>query len=143
MMLMDVNVLLYALNDETTDHQRYSDWLNGVMGSAARFAMAESVLSSVVRVATLPKAFAKPLSTEEAFRFVNEIRSRDNCVIVSPGPRHWDIFTDLCRQTRARGNTVPDAYLAAMAIESDCEWVTADRGFGQFPGLRWRHPLHA
>jgi predicted nucleic acid-binding protein len=60
-------------------------------------------------------------------------------VIVAPGPRHWGIFAGLCRSGGAQGNLVSDAYLAALAIESGSELVTADRGFARFPGLR--HPL--
>jgi len=62
-------------------------------------------------------------------------------VVLIPGPRHWEIFARLCRKIGARGNRVPDAFLAALAIESGSEWMTADRGFARFPGLRWRHPL--
>ena len=59
---------------------------------------------------------------------------------MTPGPRHWEIFARLCRESEARGNLVPDAYLAALAIESGCEWVTTDRDFSRFPGLRWKTP---
>jgi len=62
-------------------------------------------------------------------------------VAMEPGSRHWSLFAKLCRQVTARGNTVPDAYLAALAIEHDAEWYSADRGFARFPGLRHRHPL--
>ncbi|MEN8376929.1 MAG: PIN domain-containing protein, partial [Gemmatimonadota bacterium] len=58
-----------------------------------------------------------------------------------PGPRHWSIFRDLCEAVDARGNLVPDAYLAALAIENGAEWITTDRDFTRFPGLRMRHPL--
>jgi predicted nucleic acid-binding protein len=60
---------------------------------------------------------------------------------MDPGPRHWPLFSTLCRRVNARGNTVPDAYLAALAIEHDAEWYSADRGFARFPGVRYRHPL--
>ncbi|MCC6124257.1 MAG: PIN domain-containing protein [Pirellulales bacterium] len=60
---------------------------------------------------------------------------------VSPGEKHWEIFLNLCKAVDARGNMISDAYLAAIAIESDCEWVTADRDYTRFPGLRWKHPL--
>ncbi len=60
----------------------------------------------------------------------------------APGPRHWEIFVRLCRAVRVKGNLVQDAYLAALAIESGSEWITTDRDYSRFPGLRWRHPLH-
>lgn len=60
---------------------------------------------------------------------------------INPGPRHWGIFERLCEATRAKGNLIADAYLAALAIESGSEWVTTDRDYSRFPGLKWRHPL--
>jgi predicted nucleic acid-binding protein len=60
---------------------------------------------------------------------------------VVPGVRHWEIFDRLCRAAGAKGSLVADAYLAALAIESGSEWITTDRDFSRFPGLRWRHPL--
>ena len=64
-----------------------------------------------------------------------------HCTVVQPGARHFSIFEDLCRRANARGNLVPDAYLAALAIESGSEWITADGDFARFPGLRWRRPF--
>jgi predicted nucleic acid-binding protein len=61
-----------------------------------------------------------------------------HCQIIEPGPRHWSIFTGLCRSANAYGNLVPDAWLAALAIESGCEWITNDRDYARFKGLRWR-----
>ncbi|MEK7767726.1 MAG: PIN domain-containing protein, partial [bacterium] len=69
------------------------------------------------------------------------LRAEPQCVLASPGPRHWGLFMDLCRKADARGNLVPDAWLAALAIESGCELVTTDRDFARFPGLHWRLPL--
>ena len=62
-------------------------------------------------------------------------------VEVAPGPRHWSIFARLCERADARADLVPSAYLAALAIEWGCEWITSDRAYARFPGLRWRHPL--
>jgi predicted nucleic acid-binding protein len=78
---------------------------------------------------------------KHALDFTEAIRSRPNVVPVAPGPRHWGIFARLCRDAGVKGNLVPDAYLAAMAIESGSEWITTDRDYSRFPGLRWRHPL--
>lgn len=82
-----------------------------------------------------------PTPIDQALAFVEGIRARDAVVFVSPGRRHWEIFSRLCRDADARGNLVPDAYLAALAIESGSELVTTDRDFSRFRGLRWRHPL--
>jgi predicted nucleic acid-binding protein len=79
--------------------------------------------------------------TEWSLEFTDRMRNQPNCVPIAPGARHWDIFTSLCRSAGAKGNLVPDAYLAALAIESGSEWITTDRDFSRFPGLRWRHPL--
>ena len=64
-------------------------------------------------------------------------------VSISSGDRHWDLFVDTCRAIGARGDTVPDAYLAAVAMEQGATWISADRGFARFAGLRWQHPLDA
>lgn len=92
---------------------------------------------------THPAVFAEPTSTTDAVEAVERIRRSPSRVEVAPGDRHWSIFTDICEKTKARGNAVPDAYLAALAIESGSEWITTDRGFARFPGLRWRHPLES
>lgn len=78
---------------------------------------------------------------DAALRFVEGLRAQPNAVVVTPGHRHWEIFSRLCREVEAKGNLVADAYLAALAIESGSELITTDRHFARFRGLRWRHPL--
>lgn len=141
MILPDVNVLVYAHNTEFPDHAEYRVWWESVVNGPGAFGIAELVLSGFVRVVTHPKVFETPLTPTQALDACAAIRSRSNCVTIAPGSRHWPIFDDLCRRTRAKGNHVPDAYLAALAIESGSEFVTADRGFARYPGLRWSHPL--
>ena len=84
-----------------------------------------------------------PAGTEivHALGFVEGFRGQPNAIPVAPGPRHWELFAKLCRTASVKGNLVPDAFLAALAIESGSEWISADRDFARFPGLRWRHPL--
>jgi toxin-antitoxin system PIN domain toxin len=101
------------------------------------------VLAGFVRIVTHPRVFDPPSSIDEALAFVETLRERPNRVGVSPGERHWTIFSDLCRRSGARGNLVPDAYLAALAIESGAEWITTDGDYARFPGLRVRHPLES
>jgi predicted nucleic acid-binding protein len=73
--------------------------------------------------------------------FCDFLRSQPNAVPIAPGERHWEIFSNLCSRARAGGNLIADAYLAALAIESGSEWITTDRDYSRFPGLRWRHPF--
>ena len=141
MILIDVNVLVYAHRADTTEHERYRDWLTQILSSDAAYGISDLVLSGFLRVVTHPRIFREPTPLEVALTFVVEVRERPNCVMVSPGVRHWEIFANLCKAVSVRGDLVPDAYLAALAIESGTEWVTTDRDYSRFPGLRWRHPL--
>jgi toxin-antitoxin system PIN domain toxin len=95
----------------------------------------------MVRIVTNPRAFRQPSALDEALAFAAALLDRSDCLVVGPGARHWEIFARLCRESGARGPLVPDAYFAALAIESGCEWITTDRDFARFKGLRWRHPL--
>lgn len=141
MFLCDVNILVYAHREDAPEHDRYRRWLEGVLNGNESYGVSELVLSGFLRIVTHPKVFAVPSPFKAALQFAEQVRSQPHCVLVMPGPRHWEIFTRFCRQTGASGNRVPDAYLAALALESGCEWVTSDRGFDRYEGLRWRHPL--
>ena len=138
-----MNVLVYAFHEGAPNHDRFREWLASAAASDEPFGISELVLSGFVRVSTHPRVFSPPAPVERAFDFVNALKAQPNAVVVSPGLRHWDIFERLCLAADAKGNLVADAYLAALAIESGSEWITTDRDFSRFPGLRWRHPLAA
>jgi toxin-antitoxin system PIN domain toxin len=139
--LPDVNVLVYAHRRDVVDHERYRAWLSEAILHDQPYAISELVLSSVVRILTNRRVFRVPSTTDEALSFAEYLLAQPNCTPVRPGARHWTIFTRLCRESGAQGPLVPDAYFAALAIEHGCEWITADRDFARFKGLRWRHPL--
>ena len=141
MLLCDVNVLVYAHREDAPNHQAYLQWLEDLLNSDETFAISELVLSGFLRIVTHPKIFDPPSTLPEALEFVNAIRAHPNCVVVAANKRHWDIFQKLCEEANAKGNLIPDAYHAALAIESGCEWITTDKGFSRYPGLRWRTPL--
>ena len=124
-----------------SEHDRYRGWLERWIGAESAFGMSDLVLSGFIRVVTHPKVFVRPTPVDMAIEFVNAIRSRENCIPIVPGERHWSIFTRLCSGARVKGNLVPDAYHAALAIESGCEWITTDRDYSRFDGLRWAHPF--
>lgn len=141
MVLPDVNVLVYAYMEEVPGHARYRAWLEDLVDSREPFGLSDLVLSGFLRVATHRRVFRNPSPIRPALDFANALRGHPNCIPVSPRPRHWEIFGELCRAADARGNLLPDAFLAALAIESGSEWVSTDRDYARFEGLRYRHPL--
>jgi toxin-antitoxin system PIN domain toxin len=138
--LPDVNVLLHAFRTDSSDHKHCNTWLNEVLNGDSRYAMSPQVLSAVVRVATHPRVFSQPSTLAEVIAFCDALMIQPHCVVLQPGVQHWSIFCRLCKEADARGNLVPDAWFAALAIESGCEWVTLDRDYARFHGLKWRLP---
>lgn len=141
MRLVDVNVLVYAFRADAPGHAAHRAWVEALVGSDAAYAVSDQVLAGFLRVVTHSRVFHPPTPLATALDFTIAFRDRPNAVPVAPGARHWGIFTRLCQAAEARGNLVPDAWLAALAIEAGCELVTTDRDFARFPDLRWRHPL--
>jgi len=141
MLAPDVNVLVYAFREELPEHEACRAWLRSLVRGEAAFAVFDLVLSGFLRIVTHPRVFSPPAPLGAALAFLDVVRTRPNCVTPQPGARHWSIFERLCRETRAKGNLVADAYLAALAIESGCEWVTTDRDYSRFPGLSVSSPL--
>jgi len=139
--LPDVNVLIYAFRPDSPDHDGYRAWLEGILNGDAAYAISPQVLSAVVRICTHPKIFVTPDPLEAALNYVDILATQPHCVIATPGDRHWRIFRDVCLQSRAHGNLVQDAWFAALAIEWGCEWITTDRDYARFDGLRWRPPF--
>jgi uncharacterized protein len=138
--LPDVNVLVCAYRADAPKHQRYRHWLEGVLRGNEAYGLTDLVLSGFLRVVTHPRVFSPASPMAHALEFAEVLRRHPNCILVVPGERHWEIFTRLCREARAKGNLVPDAYLAALAIESGSEWLTTDRDYSRFPGPRWSDP---
>ncbi len=141
MILPDVNVLLYAFRRDAERQDEYRAWHDTVANGEAAYGISPQVLASAVRICTHRRIYVRPSTTSEALAFCDVILQPEHCTVVQPGARHWAIFTDLCRKARATGNLVQDAWLAALAIESGSEWVTTDRDYARFPGLRWREPF--
>lgn len=141
MILPDVNVLVYSYRADSPGHDAYKNWFEEAVNAEAPFGMSDLILSGFVQIVTHPRIFDPPTPLEEALGVPNDLRKLPNCVPIAPGRRHWEIFVRLCRESRARGNLVAGAFIAALAIESGSELITSDRDFARFPGLRWRHPL--
>jgi uncharacterized protein len=140
MILPDVNVLICAFRKEVPQYAVCRKWLDGVVLGDERFGLSPLALAAVVRVTTNARSYPNPSSFEAAFGFCEDLLGQPHCQIVEPRERHWDIFKRLCVETDTSGARVTDAWYAALAIEWGCEWITLDRDYSRFPGLRWRVP---
>jgi len=103
--------------------------------------VAPESLAAVIRITTHPRVWKTPVSTEQAFTFVDAVRTAPAAIPVLPGADHWRLFAALCKESGARGNLVGDSWMAALAIGQGCTLVTTDRDFARFRGVRTRHPL--
>ncbi len=136
-----MNVLIYAFRADSADHNLYKRWLEDVINGVAAYGVAPQVLASVVRICTHPRIFKQPSDVAETLAFCDALLTAPNATIISPQDRHWAIFADLCSNSKATGNLVPDAWFAALALEAGCEWITTDRDYSRFTGLVWRAPF--
>lgn len=141
MILPDVNVLVLAHRSEQRDHAAVRDWWVEEVNSERPFALADAVVAGFLRIVTNPRIFDVPTERETAVAFVDGLVAQPTCVPVAAGPDHWRIFRRVVDEADARGNLVPDAHLAALAIEQGATVATRDRGFARFPGVRWLDPL--
>lgn len=143
MMLVDTNVMVYAHRRDAERHPEYRDWMRAMINGPEPYAVADFAVLGMVRVVTDRRFYREVASTITAvLAFADEIRNQPHAHVISPGPKFWSIFSNLCRQTDAGGKLIPDAYLAALALEHGCEVISNDSDFRRFPGLRWRHPLN-
>jgi hypothetical protein len=134
-------VLIYAFRTDAENHSDHKRWLENVVNGSAAYGLSPQVLASLVRICTHRRVFARPSSLEDALQFCNALREQPNATIVAPGERHWSIFERLCRESRVAGNLAQDAWFAALAIESGCEWISTDTDYAKFPELHWRRPF--
>jgi hypothetical protein len=139
--LADVNILVYAFRADSQNHERYRDWLDSVVNGLEAYAVAPQVLCSFIRITTHPRIYAHPSRMDDALAFARILQEQPQARLAIPGENHWLIFEKLCRESGATGNLVQDAWFAALAIESGCEWITVDRDYARFKSLRWRTPF--
>ena len=132
----DVNILVSAFREDAVHHDRCRRWLIDISANRQRIGLSELVLSGVLRVVTHPRVFDPPTPSDAAVEFVDSLLVQPGSMTLRPGDGHWRIFRGMAVSLQLTGNRLPDAYHAALAIEHGCEWVTLDRGFSIYPGLR-------
>jgi toxin-antitoxin system PIN domain toxin len=141
MRCVDVNVLVFAHRADLPEHDDYAGLLEALANDDEPLGVADAVLVGFLRVITNRRIFRQPTPPGEAWSSVETLLAAPAAILLVPGPRHWTTFARLAAQIDARGNDLSDVNLAAYAVENNATWLSADRGFARFPGLRWRHPL--
>ncbi len=140
MLIPDVNVFVTAFRQDAVGHPGAASWLQSALAGQEPVGISGLVLSGFARIVTNHRIFRSPSHPDRALDFCDAVRAAPAAVPVEAGNRHWNIFSGLCRTLAARGNLVPDAYLAALALEQGGTFVTRDNGFARFPALRVLQP---
>ena len=141
MILVDANLLIYAVNADAPLHRKAKSWLESALSGTETVGFSWNVLLAFLRLTTRPGLFRHPLSVGRAFDLVASWLDQESAAIVHPGPRHLLVLRELLLPLGAGGNLTSDAHLAAMAIEHRAELCSSDTDFARLPGLKWRNPL--
>lgn len=140
-MLVDANLLLYAVDETSPSHERAADWLERALNGSRRVGLPWQSLIAFIRVVSHPRAVTQPRSADEAWTTVETWLEQDVTWIPTPTDRHAEVLGSLIRMHHVRGNLVYDAHLAALAIEHGLKLYSADTDFGRFDELTWENPL--
>ncbi|MBU6401611.1 MAG: type II toxin-antitoxin system VapC family toxin [Verrucomicrobia bacterium] len=141
MILVDANLLLYAVNVAATQHAAARDWLDARLSGTEPVGFPWPVILAFLRITTHPGMFPRPLTIRTATGKMAAWLGQPVVRVLDPGGEHWRHFAELLQTTQCRGNLVQDAHLAALAIEYGATLCSTDNDFSRFPGLKWLNPL--
>jgi toxin-antitoxin system PIN domain toxin len=142
-MLIDANLLLYAVDSTAPAHERAARWLSDQLNGDRRVGIPWESITAFLRIATHPRASDDPLKPEIAWRFVTDWLAMPTVWVPLPTDDHARVLGELVRRHQVAGNLVPDAHLAAIAVEHGLEVCSADTDFARFTEIRWRNPVAA
>jgi toxin-antitoxin system PIN domain toxin len=141
MILIDANILIYAVNSDAQLNRKAKSWLESTLSGRETVGLPWNVLLAFIRLTTRPGLFVRPLKVEKAFGVVGSWLDQPSATVVHPGPRHLSVLRELLLPLGTGGNLTSDAHLAALAIEHGAELCSSDTDFERFDGLKWRNPL--
>lgn len=141
MKIIDLNLLLYAVNTDSALHRPAKSWLEAVLSGGEPVAIPWVVMLGFLRIATNAHIFPQPLPVDQALEIVDGWLSQPHVALLTPKARHWSILRSLLAESGTAGNLTTDAHLAALAIENGAELWSTDSDFGRFPRLHWSNPL--
>ena len=141
MIVVDITLLLAAVNSRAPSHKAALAWWEQQLNSANEVGLSWLVILGFIRLTTNPKIMEEPLLLADAVAMVDEWLRRPNVKTVAVTPQHWNILQNMLHAVGHGSALTMDAHLACLAIEHDAEIVTLDEDFSHFPGLKWRNPL--
>jgi uncharacterized protein len=139
--IVDLNILLYAINRDSAQHAQVLAWWETALSGDRPVGLAWVVLLGFLRLSTNAKVFARPLTPEESLERVDAWLGHPNVRVVRESERHWEVLRQLLEQSGCSGNLTTDAYLAALAISQGGTLASCDTDFARFAGLGWENPL--
>lgn len=141
MKLIDLNLLIYAVDSSAPRHKAARSWLESTLSGGETVALPWAVVIGFLRLSTKPSVFSRPLTAAEALDVVDGWLAVPVVTLVAPGARHTAVLRELLTDLGTAGNLVSDAHLAALAIEHGAELASCDADFSRFTGVRWLDPL--
>jgi hypothetical protein len=141
MKIVDINLLIYAINKDTPHHSKAKKWLEHSLSSDEPFGFAWIVILGFLRIVTNGRIMPTPLSPDVAFATVDEWLQQPPSVTIAPSHRHWNIFKEILMPLGTAANLTSDAHLAALAIEHGARLYSTDNDFSRFQSLRWTNPI--
>lgn len=141
MKIVDLNLLIYAINRDSPHHARARAWLEATLSADEPVGLPWVVVLGFIRLSTSDRVLPRPLTTDQSISVVDSWLSQPVVVPVGPGDEHWRLLRQLLGDSGSAGNLTTDAHLAALAIEHGAELCSTDADFARFAGLRWQNPL--
>jgi toxin-antitoxin system PIN domain toxin len=141
MKVVDINLLIYALNTDTPNHLQAKKWLEASLSEDEPVGLAWIVILGFLRIITSAKIMPSPLSPEIAIEIIEEWLHHPTVKVIVAGERHWDILKELLAPLGTAANLTSDAHLAALAIEYGARLYSTDNDFSRFSKLRWINPI--
>jgi toxin-antitoxin system PIN domain toxin len=139
--VVDLNLLLYAINRDSPSHDRAKECIEELLSGEDTVALPWVVVLGFLRISTHPRILPRPLTPKQAVAVVDSWLARPQVLLLHPADEHWSILRDLLMEAGTAGNHTTDAHLAALAIEHDAELLSTDSDFARFRGLRWTNPI--
>jgi toxin-antitoxin system PIN domain toxin len=143
MKIVDLNVLLYAVNTDAAQHKRARAWWEHAVNDEDTIGLPWIVLLGFLRLSTNRRVFPRPLAPDVAAAKLDGWLARENVRAVREKDEHWEILKPLLGAAGTAGNLTTDAHLAALALTHDAVLVSTDTDFARFTGLRWENPLQS